>query len=663
MGDRLRVRRRPRTFQAVTAAARILQATRNDEPQPEHWHDQAWGYRNITGELRYAEMWLGNSMGRARLIAARRERPGAEPEPLDEAHPASELVARLAGGVGGQAALLRQFATYLLTPGIGYLVGADPRDGGGWSWQVRSADEIRLSPTVRTDDGRPTYEIRTGDEVTDWHNLGPNGLVVKVYRPDPRESWKPDSPVRGAMPILEELRLLTESINATAISRLAGAGLLLLPSEIQFEQGWEAWVKELVKVLTTPIKDRSAAAATVPYPVKVPGAMLDKVKHLMFNTPFDEHALKLREELIQRLGTAMDMPVRTLTGEQENHWGKAATAEEGVKLHTQPNLELVCDGLTIGYLRPGLAVNGLLEQDTDLPSAGRLLAEATEGTPVVDDDDAEIIVWYDLSDFNARPDRGEDAMHAYDRWEVPGEVLRAELGLSEAEPPDDDELARRVWLTIIDKGGDADMVRLALRKLNLADEDELPAAPAPPMPPTDPSPEEEPGPRALPAPVPQTEPTDRPPSEDDRQSVPRAADAAVVAVVAACDGLVHRALEKAGNRLRSRTVQQRKADPGLDERPHLMHTACVATSYCSMDALMDGAWDRVTEVATNLGLDSEQLCVTLDAYTRELIRTRTPHSWQLLGHHLADRANGHGPAYRAAVMTHADTVRQLVTRR
>src|SRR5262245_8939394 len=121
MADLIGWRPRKRTTSALTASARVLAPTWVDQPEPEGWHEQAWAYRNTVGELRYAEMWLGNSMARARLVAAVREAPGAEPTPLPENHPASQYMAQLAGGVGGQAALLRQFATYLLTPGVGYL--------------------------------------------------------------------------------------------------------------------------------------------------------------------------------------------------------------------------------------------------------------------------------------------------------------------------------------------------------------------------------------------------------------------------------------------------------------------------------------------------------------------------------------------------------------
>ena len=78
-------------------------------------------------------------------------------------------MAQLAGGVGGQAALLRSFGVYLTTPGIGLMCGFDPRDGGGFTWQVRDTTEVRLSRHhTDRETGRPLYEVRTGDEAADW---------------------------------------------------------------------------------------------------------------------------------------------------------------------------------------------------------------------------------------------------------------------------------------------------------------------------------------------------------------------------------------------------------------------------------------------------------------------------------------------------------------
>ena len=633
----------------MTAAAKILAPTRADAPAPEAWHPDAWFMRDNTGELRHAETWLGNSMGQARLVAARRRSPGAEPEILPDNHPAQELMAELAGGVGGQAALLRSWGTYLLTPGVGYMCGFNPRNGGGFTWQVRSAGEIRLGSRTSDRDGRPVYEVQTGDGANEFMPLE-DGIVVKVHRPDPRHHWRPDSPVRGALGILSELFTLTQAIQATAVSRLAGAGVFAIPQEIDFPvppdappgtDGFTAFLAEFMANVTKPIHDRSSAAAYVPFVFKGKGEFLKYLQHIKFSTPFDEHSIKLREELLGRLATAMDMPAPALTGEQENHWGKAMTAEEGVKIHVRPNLDLVCDGITRGYLLPGLATVAQQRGDMlDLPFGDPgMLAQALQAEDLRDGATGDhLIAWYTLDAFTTKPDKSDDVTAAYDRYEAGGEALRAETGLSDVQPPDNGEVRRRLLLKVAEPGGDATLQRAALIELGVFKEDQVPLPAAGTPPGAGPEEPEEPEPEV--GATPESEPDDPAPSEDPAPSpvrpaaVPVAAD---VGLVTMADLFVSRALERAGNRLRNVTKNRRTLDPRLDQPPQLMHTACNVAAMWAPEKgdLLEGAWDRVPDYAHRFGLDAATLTAALDRYVRELIRTQTVHDWDLLEAYLS----------------------------
>jgi hypothetical protein len=389
--------------------------------------------------------------------------------------------------------------------------------------------------------------------------------------------------------------------------------------------------------------------------MRVPGEYLGKLGRIDFFTPFDEHALELRVELIRRLGTAMDMPLAALTGEQENHWGKAQTAEEGLRLHVAPDLELVCDALTKGYLRPALvrddeALLGL----KDVPAEGRLLAEATLLEDLLPTDAAgnEIIAWYELE--AVRMDRSDDAIAAHDRYGLSNDALLDELGLSDQEPPTKAELAKRVWLKLIDNGSDPALIGLALTELGLVTEDQLPATiTSPPAegggsPPGAPAPEVGAEPATSPAaPAPSGQPPAVPQAAANAAvamaratgaaTMAAARDAALdVALVAACDGLVHRALERAGNRLRQAFKDRRgNMPPGMDVAACLMHTVCTDRLPRSESALLAEAWERVPGVAGNLGVSAEDLHSFLDSYTRRLLAERQPHTWDALASALA----------------------------
>jgi hypothetical protein len=628
------------SVEGLTAAAQILAPNQIDAPKPEGWHDEAWGFRDTTGELKYAELWLGNSLSRVRLVAARRPaEPGAEPEVIENG-PAAEAVARLAGGVGGQSALLRSFAAHLLTPGVGYLLG-EMRAGGGEDWGVYSAEQIRLSRTGSSS-GDEVYEIITGaDTYRDVRVLPPGSLPVKIYRPHPRRSWEPDSPVRGALPILRELSLLTQHVEASATSRLAGAGILFMDASIQFDDagGWERWLDQFLSTVIRPIRDRGSAAAYAPFPVRIPvpkGVKLaDLVHHLMFNTPFDEHALKLRDEALGRLATAMDMPKNALTGEQENHWGKWATTEEGIDLHVKPNMELICDGLTQGYMRPSMRALDSSLTRRERGNARRLQVVRNERT--LDADGSEIIIWYDTSDLQARPDRSDDTKFAYDNFEATGDDLRREAGISEAEQADpaDEATRRRIWFRLTGSTS-PELAQRALQELGMIDEPIVvqapPALPAGDEEQTEPGESEDEGDESGASEQGPPDTADEPPPSqtgEDREPPSRAAEA--LGVVVACDVLVKRAMERAGNKFRSK-MRGRLNAPDLNGAgtcpPSLIHTHIdMARVYARpIDELLEKAWEWVPDTAAATGQDPAWLAAQLDEYVRTLIRERREHS-------------------------------------
>lgn len=642
----------PRRVNSLTAAARILQPVRQDAPRPQHWHDEAWQMRDVVGELRFAETWLSNAFSRSRLFAARRPEPGKEPEPVDSG-PAYDLVARLAGGVGGQSSLLRSFGSFLLVPGVGYLVG-EPK-GRTDKFIVVDSEDLRLGSATNESNGERVYELREEDGVSGWRPLSSGTVVTKVYRQHPRRRWEPDSPTRAALPILRELVLLTQHVEASAQSRLAGAGVQAFPTEMEFPDGWEEFVKSWIDAMMKPAKDRSLPAALVPFPIRIPGDQIRNWKEgfMSYATAFDDKSIELREEAITRLGNAMDMPRQVLTGEQRNHWGDWQVEESGMKLHVEPGLETICDGLTVGFLTPGLDAAADASQ-----AAARDLEKADHDTP-----DGEWLIWYDTSDLRVRPDRGTAATDSYDRWEADGEALRKELGISDAgvPMPDDPETQRRIWFHVLSNF--ESMAPLALEKLGLLKPEEYqtqggssrtyvtgdePGVPSV----EEVAQEKEQNKRSLPR---REEPPKvvRTPPEQKAAAMggmylegadapplpaPGVGDTATpvevpdvpptvtpgIAIVAALDGIVHRAMERAGRRV----LNKMRRGPTNEECPAVrLHTKVKLDSYLPIDTLFEDAWERVPEVAARLDEDADALTVTLDHYVRMLVLTRTEHDW------------------------------------
>lgn len=575
------------------------------------WQALAWTFYDEVGELRFGVNWLANAMSRVNLIAATPPATqGDEPTPIDlETNPGMrrqvELVEQIAGGVAGQGQLMAGAAKQLTVPGLGYILAtADDVTDSFSTWRVLSNDEARQQAGV----------LQVADpESGEWVELGASDLLIKVWRAHPRRGWEPDSPVRAVLSTLNEIRLLSQRIAADARSRLAGAGLLIMPEEAQFPGGQagveetatadsDDFIETFVQVATIAIQDQESPAAKVPLVATMPGEFIDKVQHLTFWSDFDAQLDTLRQAAVKRLALGLDMPPDVLLGLGDtNHWSAWQVAEEAITLHVEPLAETVCHALTVGFLRAALTAEGL------------------------DPDSA--MVWYDTTDLTTRPDRSAGAGEAHDRLALSDDAYLRELGLEAEDRPEDDEFFKRlmVKLSVISPAVAPQMLMLAGLITPEQAKAITPAPPPEPAPPDNP-PEGEPPPEA-PADGP-PEPPAEPPPEDT--GPPQAESAA--GLLGAADGLVVRALERAGQRLRSaagKTVQGGAAAVACPD-PTVLHCSLAATEYASLDHLLSGAWERLPVVAERWGVAPESLHACLDGYVRALLAAGHAHDYDRL---------------------------------
>lgn len=315
---------------AAQVTARRLRSKTMAEQQG--WQQEGWEFYDTIGELRYAVDWIGRALSRATLTPCRVPARGEQPEVLEEQDTpiAHEVLEAFAGGTSGQSQLLHRLAVHLSVPGDSYLVGEDELDANGvptgeQAWRVRSTEEV----TVRADD--ILIDDGSGPKA-----LPDTALVLRVWAPHPRRYWEADSAVRAVLPVLRQIAGFGKHIDATVDSRLAGAGLLVVPNEVSFVRGPEAseeegddqFMSDLIDAMVSPITDRDSAAAVVPVLIKVPGEHVDKVKHLSFGTQFDSSLEALLDKAIRRLALGLNLPPEVLLGMAEsNHWCLTEGAE------------------------------------------------------------------------------------------------------------------------------------------------------------------------------------------------------------------------------------------------------------------------------------------------------------------------------------------------
>lgn len=564
---------------ALVASAQVLTGVRTQDPalQRKPWQDEAWMFYDSTGPLRYAANWLANLMSRARLQAASLTPGGDEPVPIDSG-PAAEAIEGLAGGVNGQSQMLRSCAVDLTVPGVGYLVG---RGTDYPTWRMYSADVLRMHhPATASQDAEYQLQVQDG---ASWETLEPDSLVVKIWRPHERYYWEPDSPARAALGDLRELHRIRQYIDATLVSRLAGAGIVIIPQEATFPtapnqpDGTHPFVAELMEVMMSAVKKPGTAAQVVPFPVVLPAQYAEAFRHVRFETEVSEHILEMRESALRQCAITLDVPAEVLTGMADaNHWTAWALEESAVKVHAEPLLEVITAALTKGFLHPVLRAGGMPPEEVET-----------------------FVVWADTSELSSKPDKSDDALALLDRGDLsPGAALR-ETGLSDADSPTDEEFERWAWKQLLKSDT---MAPIALEALGIkVPESALP--PPPPVPPVnsngDAPPEFE---------EPEGEETEGPPEETDREGLS-------LSTVIALEGFVFRALERAGNRLRNHSSDS------VDCVAHQVHVnlgGSLSVENNTVGLLRD-AWVRLPDVAQELGLNPAHTVSCLNTHCTMLL--------------------------------------------
>lgn len=544
----------------------------------EGWQDAAWHFYNTVGEYAYAVNWVGNLLSRAKLHATVDE--GEGPKKVETGTAADEAMDSFFGNQQGRSQALRQIGVHYTVPGECYIVGITDDDGRD-VWRIVASSQVQRRGGKWYMDGSK----KPMDE---------DALVIRIWRSHPVESGKATSPSRAALPILSEIERLTMHVAAQVDSRLASAGILFLPKEMAFNVGSEQdadgnttssgsaakFVKTLQEVMATAIANRDDASALVPIVVTADGEFLDKAHHLTFWSELDNQAIELRTEAIRRLALSMDMPPEVLTGQSDaNHWTAWAIDESSIKSHTEPLLAQIADDIAVGYLRPLLIADGMDPAEAEKFGVG-----------------------VDTAEMRLRPNRSQEALELWDRGVLNAETLLTETGFNPAEDIPN-PVERALWLTQKVASGSTtpELVEAALEALNVT----LNPKPA--------EGEEEETQEARPTPSLQDHPETGPPDEP-----------AQAALIAGCEVLVYRALERAGNRLRNKT--QTKV-PGVAAAETYMF---VPVSQTAIDFALEDAWTAVERFAPAWGVDASRLTSCLDSYCRVLLAERKPHDTGLL---------------------------------
>jgi hypothetical protein len=539
----------------------------------EEWQRSAWDFYDVIGEYRQAPTIMGSLLSRARLIVEERDADGNWNASTNEV--ALAALDELYGGEEGHAELLRLLGIHFTVAGEGYLIGPEIGTFGiVEDWSVAAATEVSRT---------------NGRWKVNGKELPPGRMVIQLWRPHPRNKKKADAPTRAVLPVLNELLQLTKRTSAQIDSRLTGGGLLPLPAETIFpsmptrqlnagdpmapprdavEAGdAQGMAEQLYDIASIAIQHPESAEAMLPLIALIPGEYMDKLpkKPITFWSELDAAAPALREELITRSARGMDIPTDILLGNAgSNHWNAWLSDENNVKIHGEPTLKIITTGLTTGYLRIALA--------------GEV------------DDVQRFRIGADTSQMRLRPNRSKEALELNERLLLSDERTLLENGFTAADMMSEENLRKALLRTMARGSSTPELVAIANRLLGV----ELPEI-------TDNRDLAE----ARPAPSIASHPVRELPAA-------RRPDAAeLTGLVFAAEQMVDRALQRAGNRIKTKFGV---TNPPSSANRLYLHQKLTAGD---LDDLLKDAWD-CTELA-DYGVEPAKLARALDYYTRAII--------------------------------------------
>lgn len=398
------------------------------------WQSEVTDLYNQVPELRYAIYWMASSASRTSLIIAKNpEKSQTSPQVVPRTDRAWSALLELAPTAPEQSMLIYRIVTLLKLVGCWRMVGFND-DQGHRRWIVASEyDHMQTSSGVRIHDSESGryYDLEHGSY---WS--------IPMYMPHPVRSAEADAPTRALIPTFHELIDLSGHVQTAAKSRLAGAGLLLMPNSLSpvtpgQSQGvnppdGDPTMRALTRTAQAAIQNPNDVSRHLPVMIQGHHEALNAVRHLSLATPFDERVDDLRIAAVRRVAVGMDLPQETLTGMGElNHWTAWQVEQSGQRINIGPTMAFVCRELTVKFLHPALRSMGITDWES-------------------------YQIWYDDAAIQTQPNRGDLTLAAREMGLISDDAARTALGFGPGDAPVGDSPRPQV---------DQDRVRARLRRL------------------------------------------------------------------------------------------------------------------------------------------------------------------------------------------------------
>lgn len=418
----------------------------NKRRQADVWQEHAWEYYDLIGEIKYTANLVASITSRVNLYVGYVEKTADVPSDVNQVEKldpefvtqAEDILYLLESGNGGSAGLLRNAALNLFIAGECWLVNEPARFSTGEpsKYQIRSVQEIVATNGRNSQLAiKPRRDSKPGDYIM----LPTNGFASRIWRNHGRFSDEADSSIRGILDICDQLLILDRAASAAAQSRM-NAGVLFMPDGLSNvtqadgdlgvpgEMGdltddiEESFEEEFIAGILTPVGDITSGAALVPTILRGPEDLGDKIRHITMERSVDPALAGRSERLLERILGGLDIPKDVAAGMSSVKYSNAIIIEEQLyKAHIEPLVLLICDSLTIGFLRPALRAQGWPENVVN-----------------------RAVVWYDPSAITAKPSKAEAAVTLYGMKLLGGEAVLRANGFTPADAPSEMERIQRM---------------------------------------------------------------------------------------------------------------------------------------------------------------------------------------------------------------------------
>lgn len=455
---------------AVVGAGRQVDLRRKEldgyrrKAQSKEWQRDALAYFSSMGVVKQSTYSLANTCSLVRLYVAWQpdpeQDPVAAPDGMVGVAEARDALERLAAGAkGGHPGIIHRGVVQLKVTGECWLVGlegepAKPPSADAPNGTPARPEEWLIASISELESKGEDYILkRTPGERQGRVLDREDDFTCRIWQEDAEFAEEADCALRGALGDCEEYLILSRAVRATGRSRIAGAGILIVPTEAEIggqsneldgddNEGPEvdpaddpeaaAFSRRLLTAMSTAIAEEGDASAVVPVIVRIPGEHCDKLKTITFERPADTFADQ-RQRCIERLGMQLDIPLEEVIGITGGtgpvFMSGNTTAQMDQKLwnrYGRSTMHTFCESVSVGFLRPVIEAAGI-----DPAAADQLL------------------VWFDPGNAIADPDPAETADEAFDRGAIGWPTYRQAKGFTEEDKPDSAELELRSALGLL----------------------------------------------------------------------------------------------------------------------------------------------------------------------------------------------------------------------